>query len=31
MKEREARGAAISGLEDTSLPLTPSQAGELGV
>jgi hypothetical protein len=30
MKERTARGAAIAGLEDSSLPLTPSQAVELG-
>ena len=30
MKERAARGAAIAGLEDSSLPLTPSQAVELG-
>jgi regulator of protease activity HflC (stomatin/prohibitin superfamily) len=30
MKERTARGTAIAGLEDSSLPLTPSQAVELG-
>jgi regulator of protease activity HflC (stomatin/prohibitin superfamily) len=31
MKERAARGAAIGGLDEASLPLTPAQAGELGV
>jgi len=31
MKERAARGAAIGGLDEASLPLTPTQAGELGV
>jgi hypothetical protein len=30
MKERAARDPAVGGIEETSLPLTPSQAGALG-
>jgi regulator of protease activity HflC (stomatin/prohibitin superfamily) len=31
MKERATRGAAIGGLGEASLPLTPTQTGQLGV